>query len=381
MSTISVCMIVKNEQQYLQQCLESVKNVADEIIIVDTGSTDNTKQIARQFTDNIYDFAWIDDFSAARNFSLSKAAKEWIFVIDADEFVMFNPKDVLFQFENNKELLAISFLQRNYTNNITIPSFKSIQEDKTQIPEYLQKQFKGYSERPFIKLFKNILQLQYKYLVHEQLDGIANTKQQVVMTNYIVHHLGFDANLSQTKKQYYLDLAEKQLLLYPDDSIVLFNLAMAYADNKQMTKSVELLYTIYRQNKNFPNTIRILSDFLVKLGKVTESQQLLADHIKYLQSQQESGINKQDTKELSYLYYILGIVYFKQQLFDEALNCFHKSNTHIANADAYNGLAMLAATDKQYKEAYGFLHKAYILNPNNVQVVNNLKKLENILKK
>src|SRR3989338_64847 len=110
MSTISVCMIVKNEQQYLQQCLESVKNVADEIIIVDTGSTDNTKQIARQFTDNIYDFAWIDDFSAARNFSLSKAAKEWIFVIDADEFVMFNPKDVLFQFENNKELLAISFL-------------------------------------------------------------------------------------------------------------------------------------------------------------------------------------------------------------------------------------------------------------------------------
>ena len=102
MPTISVCMIVKNEGQYLRQCLESVKIFADEIIIVDTGSTDKTKQIAEQYTNKIYDFVWIDDFSAARNFSLSKASKEWIFVIDADEFILFNPKDVLVEFKDNK---------------------------------------------------------------------------------------------------------------------------------------------------------------------------------------------------------------------------------------------------------------------------------------
>ncbi|MBI5392323.1 glycosyltransferase [Candidatus Woesearchaeota archaeon] len=373
MSTISVCMIVKNEEQYLQQCLESIKSFADEIIIINTGSTDKTKEIAQQYTDKIYDFIWINDFSAARNFSLSKATKEWIFVIDADEFIMFNPKDILVEFKN-KELLAFSFLQRNYTNNTTIPSFHSIQEDKEHIPEFLQKQFKGFSERPFIKLFKNIPQLRYKYLIHEQLDGIADTKQQVAATNYIVHHIGFDANLLESKKQYYLKLAEKQLSVYPNNTTVLFNLAMAYADNKQMAKSVDVLHTIYRQNKDFPNIVRVLSDFLVKIHRIAESQQLLVEHIQYLQFQQEI-----DTKELSYLYYILGIVYSQQQLSDKSIDCFQKSNTYLANADAYNGLAMIAVGKKQYQEAYEFLQKAFALNPNNIHVTNNMKKLGSML--
>ena len=71
--TISVCMIVKNEELNLAGCLDCLKAIADEIIIVDTGSTDRTKEIAEQYTDKVYDFEWIDDFSAARNFAFSKA--------------------------------------------------------------------------------------------------------------------------------------------------------------------------------------------------------------------------------------------------------------------------------------------------------------------
>ena len=70
MATVSVCMIVKNEQKVLQRCLESLKGLYEELIIVDTGSTDNTKNIASAYTNKIYDFVWIDDFSAARNFAL-----------------------------------------------------------------------------------------------------------------------------------------------------------------------------------------------------------------------------------------------------------------------------------------------------------------------
>ena len=77
MITISLCMIVKNEEAVLARCLESVKDVVDEIIIVDTGSTDKTKQIAYRYTQNVYDFEWIDDFSAARNYSFSKATKDY----------------------------------------------------------------------------------------------------------------------------------------------------------------------------------------------------------------------------------------------------------------------------------------------------------------
>ena len=69
---------MKNEQDSLERCLQSVRNVVDEIIIVDTGSTDRTKEIASKWTPHVYDFAWIDDFAAARNFSFAKATMDYI---------------------------------------------------------------------------------------------------------------------------------------------------------------------------------------------------------------------------------------------------------------------------------------------------------------
>jgi glycosyltransferase involved in cell wall biosynthesis len=86
--TVSLCMIVKNEEETIARCLESVKNLVDEIIIVDTGSTDKTKEIVSQFTDRIIDFTWIDDFAAARNFAFSHATMDYIFWLDADDVVM-----------------------------------------------------------------------------------------------------------------------------------------------------------------------------------------------------------------------------------------------------------------------------------------------------
>lgn len=87
MATISVCMIVKNEEKVLERCLQSLKGIWDELIVVDTGSVDRTKEIAARFTDKIYDFVWIDDFSAARNFAFSKAGCEYIYSADADEML------------------------------------------------------------------------------------------------------------------------------------------------------------------------------------------------------------------------------------------------------------------------------------------------------
>ncbi len=85
MITISLCMIVKNEESVLARCLDSIADLMDEIIIVDTGSTDSTKEIAARYTGRIYDFPWNFDFSAARNFSFSKATMDYIYAADADE--------------------------------------------------------------------------------------------------------------------------------------------------------------------------------------------------------------------------------------------------------------------------------------------------------
>ncbi|MCR5665501.1 MAG: glycosyltransferase family 2 protein [Eubacterium sp.] len=85
MATISLCMIVKNEEPVLERCLDSICDLMDEIIIVDTGSTDSTKEIAARYTDKIYDFEWTGNFAAARNYSFSKATMEYIYCADADE--------------------------------------------------------------------------------------------------------------------------------------------------------------------------------------------------------------------------------------------------------------------------------------------------------
>ncbi len=81
-------MIVKNEEETIARCLDSVKDAVDEIVVVDTGSTDRTKEIASGYTSSVYDFEWIHDFSAARNFSFSKATKDYILWLDADDVVL-----------------------------------------------------------------------------------------------------------------------------------------------------------------------------------------------------------------------------------------------------------------------------------------------------
>lgn len=117
MITISTCMIVKNEEQLLSRCLDCVKAFSDEIIIVDTGSTDRTKAIAAQYTEHIFDFPWINDFAAARNFSFSKATMEYIYVADADEMI---DEANIRQIQDLKKVLLpeIDIVQMYYTNQL-----------------------------------------------------------------------------------------------------------------------------------------------------------------------------------------------------------------------------------------------------------------------
>ncbi|WP_139998849.1 glycosyltransferase family 2 protein [Paenibacillus paridis] len=90
MITISLCMIVKDEEQVLKRCLDSVKELVDEIVIVDTGSTDATKDIAARYTDRLFHFEWNHDFSAARNFSFRQATQDYILWLDADDVLLAN---------------------------------------------------------------------------------------------------------------------------------------------------------------------------------------------------------------------------------------------------------------------------------------------------
>lgn len=118
MITISLCMIVKNEEKILARCLDSIADLVDEVIIVDTGSTDATKAVAARYTDQIYDFAWIGDFAAARNFAFSKANMEYIYSADADEVLDGKNREAFRQLK--KMLLPeIDLVQMYYANQLS----------------------------------------------------------------------------------------------------------------------------------------------------------------------------------------------------------------------------------------------------------------------
>lgn len=118
MTTISLCMIVKNEEKVLARCLESIRDLMDEIIIVDTGSVDRTKEIAGRYTDQVYDFQWVNDFSAARNFAFSKASCEYIYSADADE-VLNEENRKKFQFLKETLVPEVEIVQMYYGNQLS----------------------------------------------------------------------------------------------------------------------------------------------------------------------------------------------------------------------------------------------------------------------
>lgn len=150
MISVSLCMIVKNEERVLARCLDSLCELMDEIIIVDTGSTDSTMDIARKYTDKVYHFTWRDDFSAARNYSFSKATKEYIYVADADEVL---DRENQIKFRQLKEVLLpeIEIVQMFYCNQMQYNTTYNFDR------EY----------RP--KLYKRIRQFQWMDPIHESV--------------------------------------------------------------------------------------------------------------------------------------------------------------------------------------------------------------------
>ena len=135
MPRISLCMIVKNEEKILERCLDSVADLVDEIVIADTGSTDATREIARRYTEKVYDFPWTDDFSAARNFVFSRATQEYIYSADADEVLSPENRE---RFRLLKETLLpeVEIVQMKYANQLQFNTVYNYDE------EYRPKLFK-----------------------------------------------------------------------------------------------------------------------------------------------------------------------------------------------------------------------------------------------
>ena len=182
MVTISLCMIVKNEEDVLARCLKSVADLVDEIVIVDTGSTDRTREIAAQFTQRIYDFAWTDDFAAARNYAFSLAEMDYCMWLDADDVLL----------EADREAFRALKAALNPAVCVVMARYN------TGFDEHGRVTFSYFRER----LIKNHIGLRWEGAVH---DSIAPTGQ-VVDGGFAISHLKLrpsdpDRNLRIYEKQ------------------------------------------------------------------------------------------------------------------------------------------------------------------------------------
>ncbi|MBJ9993540.1 glycosyltransferase family 2 protein [Paenibacillus sp. S28] len=181
MISISLCMIVKNEEETLGRCLKSVQNIVDEIIIVDTGSTDNTKEIALQYTDQIYDFEWIDDFAAARNYAFSCANKDYIFWLDADDLL----KD-----DDSRKLMDLKGILDPAVDSVTMDYHLAFDEFGNVTSSVRRN-----------RLVKRENKFQWIGAVHEYLEVWGNIlNSDVAVTHSSLHH-DSDRNLSIYEKR------------------------------------------------------------------------------------------------------------------------------------------------------------------------------------
>ncbi len=223
--SLSLCMIVKNEERYLARCLQSLKPLVDEMIIVDTGSSDATRDIAEVFGARVFDFEWDDDFAAARNHSLEKAVGDWILVMDADEVIA--PRDhakirrLIAQSKTRQH--AYMIVTRNYTNRHNIIGWEA------NVGEYSREESGlGWTPSPKVRLFPNLARIRFEYPVHEVLGpALSRNGISVKACSCPVHHYGkLDERLDRRKDEHYYQIGMRKLSDAGDDPVAIRELAV-----------------------------------------------------------------------------------------------------------------------------------------------------------
>ncbi len=209
---VTLCMIVRNEEANLPDCLRTVAGLFDEIVVVDTGSTDGTRAAALHFGAKVFEFPWVDSFAAARNESVAHASCKWIMWLDADDRL---------DEENRARLRAVFAALGDELDAYAI-----------QVRSVLDAERTAYRLLDQVRLFRNAPEIRWDYRIHEQILPAVNRAGGVVRwTDAIVDHVGYqDVNVRRRKLERNLRLLEMDNAERPDDAFGLFNLGWTMLD-------------------------------------------------------------------------------------------------------------------------------------------------------
>jgi len=331
--TISLCMIVKNEEHFLPGCLKTVRGLPDEIIVVDTGSTDRTMEIAREFGAKIYEHPWQNDFSLHRNQSIDYATGDWILILDADEELDPSEHDMIRSVIRRKDIDAVTFVVYN-----------RIQAGRT-----------GFLNSH--RLLRNKKEYRYSGIVHNQLvmDGITMTSQLKVFH----HGYGLSEEEMQAKGRRTEALLKKQLQENPDNAFAHFNLAQIYrglADPELSLKHAKRVIELLD-----PDDIDRRHVFVMALDQIGCAYVGLNDNAKAREYLYKALEIKEDYLDPLFN---LGYVYSKESDYDKADELFHRFLEVRANFSEHRewiGL-ILNNLNSQFAVYYGLGLSQYFRN-------------------
>ncbi len=279
-ASVSLCMIVKNEEEHIGKCLMNMKPLVDEMIVVDTGSTDRTKDIASIFGANVYDFEWTDDFSEARNFSLLKACGDWILVMDADEII--SPAD----YETFRKIVkksfngpvAYAFVTRNYNIRADIiglnPNDGRYGDEEAGL---------GWFPSEKVRLFTNGYNIRFEYPVHEIVEPfLRREKIEIKKCSIPVHHYGqLDSEKRACKGEEYYSIGRKKLDEMGDnDTTAIYELAVQAGMLGKWEEAIELWQRLISLRPNVPEGFVNMATAFHKIGKYGDAIELIKKAMK-----------------------------------------------------------------------------------------------------
>ena len=267
---LSLCMIVKNEERFLEDCLKSVQDVVDQIVIVDTGSTDGTLEIAKKYNTEIHRFKWRDDFSLARNESIKYAKGDWILWLDADERLL--PESV--------------------------PELKKLLQAQTKAVAYvvqirnLQADGRNYKISGAHRLFNNHKGIRFRGRIHEQvIQSVAELKGEERSCNVSLEHLGYGLQKDEQDKKNRRNrkLLERMVKEEPGNAYAHFTLAQNYGLTGEQEKAVKH-YKIAYQNNTFEtgmqcSLLNTMAEALMKLQRYEQAEKYCFESIGKIREQ------------------------------------------------------------------------------------------------
>jgi len=345
--TISLCMMVKNEEELLPQCLDSLKTAVDEIIVVDTGSTDRTVEIAESYGAKVYHHPWENDFSKHRNQSIQYASNDWILIMDADEEFFLED--------------AVNIKRTIKDSNTDFLYLKCYDLEKTGKVHGVFNQ---------IRLFRNGLGMQYANQVHNQLETVGKG----AYCKLKFRHYGYDLSPERMHQKHLrtTTMLQQKIKEYPEDPYLHQQLAASYSMHKEFEKAIEegeLALELIRK-KGIRNTFFVTSYYTVSQGYFVSGDLDRAERVCHA----ALDFFAMDLNS----YHFLAAICFKRRDLNRCKEMSHKYlevremfeehpekmqgiyfNSYGKRHEIYYGLACVHFLEESYEKAEQYFQKAF----------------------